>query len=60
MKGGCAVAASANRVLVTLACTECKRRNYHTQKNKKNTTGRLELRKYCRWCRSHQVHREAR
>lgn len=54
------MAASANRVLVTLACTECKRRNYHTQKNKKNTTGRLELRKYCRWCRSHQVHREAR
>jgi len=25
------------RVFVTLACTECKNRNYHTTKNKKKT-----------------------
>ena len=25
------------RVRVTLACTECKQRNYNTTKNKKNT-----------------------
>ena len=28
------------RVNILLACTECKRRNYATVKNKKNTTGR--------------------
>jgi len=45
-------------VIVTLACTECKRRNYTTTKNKKRTPERLELRKYCRFCRRHTVHRE--
>ena len=25
-----------NRVRITLACTECKQRNYNTKKNKKN------------------------
>ena len=41
-------------------CTECKRRNYATVKNKKNTTGRVELKKFCPWCRTHTVHRETR
>lgn len=49
-----------NRVIVTLACTECKRRNYTTTKNKKNDPNRLELKKFCPWCRSHTVHRETR
>ena len=29
------------RDIITLACTECKRRNYSTTKNKKKTTERL-------------------
>ena len=41
------------RVNILLACTECKRRNYATVKNKKNTTGRVELKKFCPWCRTH-------
>ncbi|GGJ01231.1 50S ribosomal protein L33 [Alicyclobacillus cellulosilyticus] len=48
------------RVIVTLACTDCKQRNYTTTKNKKNDPDRLELRKYCRFCRTHTVHRETR
>ena len=48
------------RTMISLACTECKRRNYATVKNKKNTTGRVELKKYCPWCRTHTVHRETR
>ena len=48
------------RVNNRLACTECKRRNYATVKNKKNTTGRVELKKFCPWCRTHTVHRETR
>ena len=48
------------RVNILLACTECKRRNYATVKNKKNTTGRVELKKFCPWCRTHTVHRETK
>jgi len=48
------------RETITLACTECKRRNYMSQKNKKNDPGRVELKKYCKFCRTHTVHRETR
>jgi len=42
--------------MVTMACTECKRRNYNTFKNRQKTSDRLELSKYCRWCRCHKPH----
>ena len=45
---------------VTLACTECKNRNYTTTKNKKTTTGRIELKKYCKFCKTHTNHKETR
>ena len=45
------------RVKITLACTECKQRNYNTKKNKKNSPDRLE---YCRFCKKHTVHRETK
>ncbi|WP_433569360.1 50S ribosomal protein L33 [Tractidigestivibacter sp.] len=48
------------RTLVTLACTECKRRNYTTTKNKSNNPDRMELKKYCPWCHKHTLHRETR
>ncbi len=49
-----------NRVIIYLACSECKDRAYTTTKNKKNDSQRLELRKYCPHCRTHQVYREVR
>ncbi|MFO7154340.1 MAG: 50S ribosomal protein L33 [Caldicoprobacter oshimai] len=48
------------RVNITLACSECKQRNYNTTKNKKNDPDRLELRKYCKYCKKHTIHRETR
>jgi len=42
---------------VFLECTACKNRNYTTFKRVK-ATYKLEKRKYCRHCRSHQVHKE--
>ena len=48
------------RVVINLECSECKRRNYATTKNKRTHTARLELRKYCKWCGRHTVHRETR
>jgi large subunit ribosomal protein L33 len=47
------------RVQVTLSCPECKNRVYHTSKNKKRTE-RLELKKYCRFCRKHTAHKEVK
>ena len=46
------------RTLVTLACTDCKRRNYTTKKNKQTTPDRIEFKKYCKWCQGHTLHRE--
>ncbi|MBI3752964.1 MAG: 50S ribosomal protein L33 [Deltaproteobacteria bacterium] len=48
------------RDIITLACTDCKNRNYATTKNKKTTPDRLELKKYCRHCRKHTVHKETK
>jgi large subunit ribosomal protein L33 len=48
------------RIAVTLACEECKRRNYQSNKNRRNDPERIELRKFCRWCGRHTSHRETR
>ena len=48
------------RTMITLACTDCKRRNYTTKKNKQNNPDRVELKKYCKWCGHHTLHRETR
>ena len=48
------------RIAATLACEDCKRRNYQTNKSKRNNPERLQLRKYCRWCKRHTPHRETR
>lgn len=48
------------RVNVTLACTTCKQRNYNTVKNKKNDPDRLEMKKYCRFCKGHLPHKETK
>jgi len=48
------------RIAVTLACEECKRRNYQTEKSKRNDPNRIELMKYCPHERRHTLHREAK
>jgi large subunit ribosomal protein L33 len=52
--------ASDRRVHVTLECSNCRRRNYITEKNRHNDRDRIELKKYCRWCGSHTAHKETR
>nr|YP_010502165.1 ribosomal protein L33 [Cordia dichotoma]YP_010982823.1 ribosomal protein L33 [Cordia monoica]YP_010982910.1 ribosomal protein L33 [Cordia sinensis]UXC96377.1 ribosomal protein L33 [Cordia dichotoma]WIL97067.1 ribosomal protein L33 [Cordia dichotoma]WOH22049.1 ribosomal protein L33 [Cordia monoica]WOH22135.1 ribosomal protein L33 [Cordia sinensis] len=56
------------RVTVILECTSCVRNGankistgisrYITQKNQQNTPNQLELRKFCRYCYKHTIHRE--
>ena len=48
------------REIITFECTECKRRNYTSTKNKKTTTDRVELKKYCKFCRRHTNHKETK
>ena len=54
------VAATDVRPKITLACQECKHRNYITRKNRRNDPDRMDLKKYCPNCRKHQPHRETR
>ncbi|MFH1338796.1 MAG: 50S ribosomal protein L33 [Candidatus Omnitrophota bacterium] len=46
------------REIITLECTECKNRNYTTTKNKKKQSGKLETKKYCKFCRRATLHKE--
>ncbi|MCG3174356.1 MAG: 50S ribosomal protein L33 [Myxococcota bacterium] len=56
--------AKGNRVTIHLECTGCAKSGvpgvsrYTTQKNKRTTTDKLELRKYCRYERKTTVHKE--
>ncbi|ERN40982.1 ribosomal protein L33 [Rubidibacter lacunae KORDI 51-2] len=57
------------RVIITLECTECrtnpnKRKNgvsrYTTEKNRRNQTARMELKKFCPCCNKHTIHKETK
>lgn len=45
------MAKNENRNYVTLRCSECKTELRPTNKNKKNTPERLEIKKYCKKCK---------
>jgi len=51
---------NSKRTKVTLACTECKQRNYNIMKEKKNHPDRLEAKKHCQFCNKHTLHRETK
>lgn len=48
------------RPKITLACVDCKERNYITRKNRRNHPDRLEMKKFCPRDGRHTVHRETR
>lgn len=54
------MAKNTSRNRITLACTVCKQRNYDTFKNKKNDPDRIELKKYCKFCKTHTAHKETK
>ena len=45
---------------LTLACTVCKQRNYDTEKNKKTNPDRIEIKKFCKFCKKHTMHKETK
>jgi large subunit ribosomal protein L33 len=46
--------------LIALQCTSCKRKNYTTTKNRRNVQGKLEMKKYCKWCKGSIDHKETK
>jgi len=48
------------RDVVLLACQDCKRKNYSANRNKKKQTSKIEVKKYCKFCNKHVVHKETK
>jgi len=48
----------AQEHIVKFQCGECKRINYYSRKNRKSVQKKLELKKFCNWCRKHTIHKE--
>lgn len=46
--------------LIKLACGTCKRINYWSRKNKKKVERKIELKKYCKWCKKQTTHKEGK
>ena len=52
--------AKKKKPAVKLQCGECKSINYFTHKSKKMVEEKLELKKFCKRCRKHTPHKEAK
>ena len=46
------------RPKITMACVDCKERNYITKKNRRNDPDRMELKKFCPRCKASTLHRD--
>jgi len=43
---------------IMFECPVCKNRNYHSTKNKKQNPDKLNLSKFCKFCKKHTLHKE--
>ena len=48
------------RTKVILVCDECLSRNYSTVKNKQTHSERLVVKKFCKRCGKHTMHKETK
>jgi len=48
------------REIVLLECTVCHRRNYSTTTNKGTNREKLQIKKYCKYCKKHTLHKEVK
>ena len=57
------------RIMITIECTECRQNEnkrssgvsrYLTSKNRRNTPDKLEIKKHCRYCNKHTIHKETK
>jgi large subunit ribosomal protein L33 len=52
--------AAGKKPFTKLQCSVCKRINYFTKKSKKAAEKKLEMKKFCKWCRKHTLHKEGK
>lgn len=50
--------AKKKRPFIKLQCTKCKEINYYTNKSKGIAEEKLELKKFCKRCKTHTPHKE--
>lgn len=50
---------AGERIIITLACSTCKNRNYHFARGTKKE-GKLEVKKFCAACGKHTLHKETK
>jgi large subunit ribosomal protein L33 len=50
----------AQENLVKMKCTVCNEVNHYTTRNKKLIKEKLELKKYCKFCRKNTPHKETK
>ncbi len=50
----------ADKKFIKMKCKDCKRINYFTNKSKKDKENKLELKKFCEFCKKHTVHKETK
>jgi large subunit ribosomal protein L33 len=53
------MAKKTNRKIFHLVCDSCKRQNYVTSANKIEQKEKVELKKYCKWCKKTTTHKES-
>ncbi len=52
--------AKKKKPIIKLCCGVCKRVNYFTTKPKIMVEEKLELKKFCKWCKKHTPHKEGK
>jgi large subunit ribosomal protein L33 len=52
--------ATKKKQLLKMQCKECKKINYFTHKTKAMLEEKLELKKFCKWCHKHTLHKEGK
>ncbi len=50
--------ATKKKPFTKMQCDECKKVNYFTPKSKNIVGEKLDLKKFCKWCRKHTLHKE--
>jgi len=46
--------------MIKMQCVDCKHTNYFSHKNKRTLKDRLELKKHCKFCKKHVLHKETK
>ncbi|MFA5777109.1 MAG: 50S ribosomal protein L33 [Parcubacteria group bacterium] len=50
----------ARENIAKMKCSECKNITHFTTRNKKKLKEKLELKKYCKFCRKNTLHKEVK